>query len=268
MKLNLIVILLIHCGISNAQKANGIQFLVNPYMQDFGNLEKRYTTVDCETVFSKHKKYPTYEFGILYHHDFNSKWGWGVGSTYKFAKFNSEYKFTVYQQPDHVMYEYKTTSSVYYANVKFQASYHLTKRLFINTFVNFELPLVENINSTPDYGIQFNVTNHYITPEGMVSEPIQSNKIDIDHSGYDTHLNITPEMNLQYEVYKGLRICAGFRYKFWRSKYPILKVQVDGFTGPENYNNQGITYLSEVNNKDFSISFGLVYEISRAKKEK
>ena len=166
------------------------------------------------------------------------------------------------------MYEYKTTSSVYYANVKFQASYHLTKRLFINTFVNFELPLVENINSTPDYGIQFNVTNHYITPEGMVSEPIQSNKIDIDHSGYDTHLNITPEMNLQYEVYKGLRICAGFRYKFWRSKYPILKVQVDGFTGPENYNNQGITYLSEVNNKDFSISFGLVYEISRAKKEK
>ena len=60
--------------------------------------------------------------------------------------------------------------------------------------------------TTPDYGIQFNVTNHYITPEGMVSEPIQSNKIDIDHSGYDTHLNITPEMNLQYEVYKGLRI--------------------------------------------------------------
>lgn len=268
MKLSLVIILIIHCRISNAQKANGIQFLVNPYMQDFGNLEKRFTSVDCETVFSKHKKYPSYECGILYHHDFNSKWGWGVGSTYKFAKFNSDYKFTVYQQPEHVMYEYQTASTVYYANLKFQASYHLNSRIFINTFVNFELPLVERINSTPDYGVQFNVTNHYITPDGMVNEPIQSNKIDIDHSGYDTHINITPELNLQYEVYKGLRISAGFRYKFWKSNYPILKVQVDGFTGPENYNNQGITYLSEVNNKDFSIDLGLVYEINRAKKDK
>jgi len=268
MKLILIIILLIKCGISIAQKTNGIQFLVNPYIQDFGNLEKRYTTVDCETVFSKHKKYPSYELGILYHHDFNSKWGWGVGSTFRFAKFNSEYKFTEYQRPDKVRYEYKTTSSVYYANVKFQASYRLTRRLLINSFINIELPIVENTHSTPDYGVQFGVTDFYNTPNGIVSVPIQSNNIKINNSGYNNYLNITPELNLQYEIYDGLRICAGFRYKFWKTKYPIIKVQIDGFTGPENYNNQGITYLSEVNNKDFSVSFGLVYEISRDKKEK
>lgn len=269
MKLIPIIILLIHCGISNAQKANGIQFLVNPYMQDVGNLEKRYTTVDCETVFSNHKKYPSYELGVLYHHDFNSNWGWGVGSTYRFAKFNSEYQFTVYDQPNNVIYEYKTASSVNYANFKFQASYRLTAKLLVNSFLNFELPIVENLNSTPHYGVQFNVTNHYITPDGStINEPIQSNKIDIDHSGYDTQLNITPEINLNYEVFKGFRLCAGFRYKFWKSKYPIFKVQIDGFTGPENYNNQGVTYLSEVNNKDFSVFFGFLYEFCRTKKEK
>lgn len=259
-------ILLYQCGFINAQKANGIQFIVNPYLKDFGNLEKRYTIQDCETVFSSHKKYPSFEAGALYHHDFNPKWGWGVGLTWRYAKFESNYQFTVYGQPKHVINDYNTVSNVNYSILKFQISYSINKKLKLNSFFNIEVPISEKFNAFPNRHFSFGVTDHTYTSEGEEITHLQWNDIKIAHHGYDSQINITPEIALNYEIFNGFNISAGFRYKFWKSNYPIIQTTVEGFNGPENYNSNSILYLSEVNNKDFSVVFGLMYEIKRNKK--
>ncbi len=270
MKLLIMFVLFIPCGILHAQKTNGVQFIINPFLQDFGNLEKRYTIQDCETIYSEHKKYPSFELGGLYHHNFKGKWGWGAGLTYRFAKYESDYMFTVYENPENVRYEYHTVSEVHYSIIKLQASYQLNERIKLNSFVNVELPVFEYRNESPNYLFGFGVTNHYTTQNGVVSQPVQYNSIRIIQNGYYgiEHVNITPEIYVSYEVHNGLHICAGFRFKFWKANHPIIQAKVDGFTGPENYDNQGTIYLSEVNNKDFSVVLGLMYEFKRTKSEK
>lgn len=266
MKLLTIFVLLIQCGILHAQRTNGVQFIINPLLQDFGNLEKRYTIQDCETIFSDHKKYPSFEGGALYHHNFNNKWGWGVGLTYRFAKYESDYKFTLYERPEDLAYEYYSMSKVHFTNLKLQASYQPHKRIKINAFLNVELPVKEIMEASPNYHISFGLTNHYVTPSGSYSEPVQYNDIHITNAGYDNFLNFIPEISVNYEILKGLNLSAGFRFKFWKENQPIIQAKVEGFTGPENYNNQKTIYLSQVDDRDYSLVIGLMYELKRTKK--
>jgi len=263
----LFVIVLISIPVS-AQETNGIQFIATPHIQELGNLNNRYTIIDCETIFSKHKKLPAYEFGALYHHNFNGNWGWGIGLTWKNARYESQIEFSVYEQPDKVQFEYYNFTSVNYSNLKLQTSYRIHDRIQLNAVLNLEFPRGENVTTQYGLDVGFGVTNHLLTPSGTQSTPVQHNDIDIDRYRYDLQGNIVPEFNVHFEAYKGLNLFLGFRFKFWKSKYPLLRTEVFGFTGYENYSNQGTIYLSEVDNREYSIFLGLMYEIKWLKKDK
>lgn len=265
---------LIICGVLSiffstgvlSQQTNGVQFFVNPYIQELGNLNNRYTSISCETVFSSYTRSPSMEFGALYHHNFKNKFGWGIGLSLRNAKSESSLTFSKVDDPNYLFIEYNNQTRRQFLSLKLQASYQLHDRISLNLLLNGESTWFVEESGDDWVGSSFGVTNHIVTPSGTVSTPIQFNDIRIRSSPYA--YNIVPEINANFEIINGLNLNVGFRFKFWKDKSLTQSAVVTGFNGAENNTTNEIIFQSEIDNREYSIYFGVMYHLKKNKIKK
>lgn len=261
MKLSLIFILIhsLWCNNTLSQRSHGFQFFVTPYNQELGNLNNRYTSIECETVSSKFKIFPSYEFGGLYHHNFSNRFGWGIGSSFRFTKSQADFAFTGFDYPELFKYEYHNQTTVNYISVKLQSSYQLNRKIAFNVCLNFEESFYGSSKGDTRMSKYVVVNSHLITSSGVITTTIQSNEILIYANRYQ--FRIVPEVNMNIQLYKNLKLNLGFRCKFWKSNNPMLVATVNGFNGAENNKKPGLIYKAEMDNREYSLLIGLIYEL-------
>lgn len=265
-KLVLIVLLCaFNLTFAKAQKTNGLQLIINPYIQEIGNLDKRYTSIKCSTVKSTYKKYPSFQLAALYHHDFKSKLGLGVGFTWQRVESHSRFDFLSYSQPIQPIFSYWNKTTRNYIGLKTQTSYQLNNRIKLNLCLNIEATFKSKYRGDDYLNGAFYFSSHTVSQDGsIISTPIQTNKVLVSAGTPD--LKIVPEININLRVIKNLSVNLGFRCKFWKKKSSLQLAKVEGFNGSENLNNQGLIYLSEIDNREFSLYVGLMYELKYLKK--
>ena len=260
----IILICILYSFNLNAQITNGVQFFATPYIQELGDLNNRYTSIPCETVFSVYTRFPSYEFGALYHHNFKNKFGWGVGMSLRNAKFESYLSFAKVDDPNYLFTYYANEGRSQFLSVKLQTSYQLQDRISLNFLLNAEATWFVETSGDTYLNSAYGVTNHYVTPSGMVSTPIQYNSIYINSSRYAS--NIIPEINVNFRIVNNLNLNVGFRCKFWKGRYPSQVATVAGYNGAENNTTNELIFQSEIDSREYSIYFGVMYDLKKIKK--
>lgn len=241
-----------------SQKSNSLQFFASPFIQKVGNLNNQYTEVTNENIEVDYLKVPSKEFGIEYHHNFQSRWGYSIGFSWSNSGTKSITTLRHSEYPDVVLdNQYK---SLQYSSIglRLGGSYHLMDRINLHAFLNFYLPYIENKNTywLTDYSIQsmqlFKYDTKIIVGGTVGSIP-----------------DIIPDLRADFEIFPNLNFYMGTHLKFWDfSDDYTMKVEVTGYAGNENYGKDEILHLSKAKGTDVSYYFGLMYDLPIKKKNK
>lgn len=243
------------------QSGRDIQFSVNPVLFELGNLETRNTEQRCETVFTNFRTYPSFELAAFYHSTINEKWAFAIGLSYRKAKFENSFNFTLYNNPENVPISYSSISSVDYGLLKLRLDYLVSNRFEVNALINFELPFLEKNSNNDNLYSSFYASNAVWNGTTYESVPVQENDVRIINSGYQSTGNIVPEFGVSYTFLPQFSMYAGMRFKLWKSPQPIIEATVDGFTGPENNTKYERIFHATVDNRELSLLVGLRYNL-------
>lgn len=236
------------------QKSNSVQFFGSPFIQKIGNLNNQYTEVSSDYIEVDYLKIPSKEFGIEFHHNCQSKWGYSLGFSWSNSEINA---FTTLRHPQYtnnvLMNNYNTLqySSV---GIRLGCSYRFKERIILHSYLSFYLPYDEkrNTNWQTDYstGSQnfYNYNTRIVVPGAFP--------------------NIIPDFRADFEIYQNLYFFIGMRLKFWDLlDLYRMKVEVTGYVGQENSGTNEVLHLSKVNGTDISYYFGLMYNLPILKRK-
>ncbi|MDX2362009.1 MAG: hypothetical protein QNK23_14460 [Crocinitomicaceae bacterium] len=254
------------------QKSHTLQVIANPFIYQFGNLNNQYTSIENDYIEAKFTNTPTMEYGLSYHQNFEGRWGWGIGSTWKNLVHKTQFNlYTINYWNSTVgdtIKSYYFETKIQHFSIKANVSYKLSSRFTINAFLGVYFPVYEETNYTKT---QFTMASSITTiePDTTYAQGLFLYDTRIYRDFKAMSPRFVPELNVNYRFYKGFSATAGLRLKFWKTANDdYLSMEVNGYAGVENYGTNEIIHRSDINAREFSFYFGLMYDISFKRKQK
>jgi hypothetical protein len=245
-------------------KQHSLHFRVNPLVQEV--FTNRYTSVSNEFIEYQFNSLPAFEAGAGYQFDGSRKWGLGIGTYWIYARYQY---YLGLKNPigGKVITSEFAKISVNSLDLRVSGSYRMNKSIRLHAALNFMIPYQESTNAPNkiDYTTSSLIT--VVNPDTIYTAGVFKYHVEAYYHGWFGHPKIIPEINADFQIWKGLNISVGCRWKFWSFKQDYhQKVEVTGYSGIENNDSDEVIHRTIVDSKVFSIYAGFIYEIPLRRK--